>query len=146
MTKAGRYLARRPHSISELRTKLVPIGDPEAIEAALARLEELDLLDDAAFARQWIEERSVRKGHRALMSELGAKGIDREIAEAAWAEAAPDELSVATELAARYVRRVMSKPLGKQAAAIGQMLARRGYDYEVCQAATVAVLPPEGWD
>jgi regulatory protein len=146
MMKAGRYLARRPHSVSELRTKLAPIDDAEAVEAALIRLEELDLLDDAAFARQWIEERSTRRGHRALMSELSSKGVGREIAEQAWAETAPDELTVATELAVRYLRRVMSKPLGKQAAAIQQMLQRRGYGYEIAEQATRTVLPPEGWD
>ena len=106
------------------------------------------MVDDAEFARQWIEERSARKklSARALVYELRGKGVAADVAEAALAGAGVDETAQATELATRYVRRVASKPLAEQFTRIQQMLSRRGYSYEVAEAAARAVLPPAGWD
>lgn len=149
MARAGRLLATRPRSEAELSRRLADAGfEPDAVDAVLARLRELGLVDDAGFALQWIHERSARKklSPRALMHELRAKGIDAGVAEDALARAGLDETAQATELAARYVRRVASKPLREQAAGIQQMLARRGYSFETAEAAARAVLPPEGWD
>jgi regulatory protein len=143
--RAGRFLAARPHSEHELRAKLEPL-DPEVMERVMERLAEWRLLNDEAFARQWVAERSVKKGERALRHELVAKGIPGHIIEEVMAEAEESELTRATALAAGYVRRVASKPLERQAGAICQMLVRRGFSYDLAREATTAVLPPEGWD
>jgi regulatory protein len=145
METAGRFLARRPHARAELRTKLAR-SHPEGADRAVARLTELGLLDDHDFARQWVEERSSRRGVQALLAELEAKGVDREVAVAAVAEVEGSEEARAQDLASRHLAKVMAKPLAKQAASIQSMLLRRGYSPEVAQAATRAVLPPEGWD
>lgn len=149
MTRAGRLLATRPRSEAELSKRLLDAGfEPSVVEGVLARLRTLGLVDDAEFALQWVQERSARKklSSRALVHELTGKGVARDVAEAALATAALNEVAQATDLAARYVRRVASKPLAEQATRIQQMLARRGYSYEVSEAAVKAVLPPEGWD
>lgn len=149
MARAGRLLASRPRSEAELSERLADAGfEPGVVDATLARLRTLGLVDDAAFALQWVQERSARKrlSARALAHELHGKGIAREVAEAAIARAGLDELATATELAARYVRRVASKPLPEQATRIERMLARRGYSLEICEAAVKAVLPPDDWD
>jgi regulatory protein len=143
MSRAGRVLARRPHSRAELAKKL---GDSSQVGPVLDRLTELRLLDDADFARRWVEERSSRRGRRALLHELYSKGIDREVAEAAVERVGVDEESGAQDLAARYLRRVASKPPKAQAASMQAMLLRRGYSYEAIQKAIASVLPPEGWD
>lgn len=143
--RAGRFLAARPHSEHELRTKLGPL-EPAVEEAVFARLEEWRLLDDEGFARQWVAERSSKKGERALRAELRGKGIEDDVISSVLAGGEEAELERATGLAAGYVRRVASKPLAKQAGALCQMLVRRGFSYEVAQEATKAVLPPEGWD
>ena len=54
---------------------------PEAIDAAIARLAELELLDDAAFARYWVENRVAYRprGAGALRDELRRKGIDADV-------------------------------------------------------------------
>ncbi|HYO61163.1 MAG TPA: regulatory protein RecX [Actinomycetota bacterium] len=149
MARAGRLLASRPRSEAELTKRLADAGfEPEVVAVALERLKALGLVDDAEFALQWVRERSDRKklSARALAHELHSKGVSREVAESALAQAGLDEVAQATDLAARYVRRVASKPLREQATRIQQMLARRGYSYEITEAATRAVLPPEGWD
>lgn len=149
MTKAGRMLARRPHSVSEVRDKLWTAGAlDEDIERTLARLTELGLLDDAAFARQWVDERSRNKGlaGAALLNELRTKGVDAEVARAAVEEANLDEESQARELAGKYLRRVSGKPPLVQAQRIQAMLLRKGFSMEAAVGGARAVLPPEGWD
>lgn len=145
MNRAGLILAGRPHASRELRDKLGR-KDPEVTQRVIDRLTELGLLDDEDFARRWVEERSSRRGSRALLQELTSKGVDREIAQVTIDTAALDEEASAVDLASRFAGRVASKPLAKQAAAIQAMLVRRGYPYDVAAAATRKVLPPEGWD
>lgn len=149
MAKAGRILARRPHSAQEVRDKLWAGGvSEEDIARTIARLTELKLLDDLEFARQWVDERSRRKGlaAAALLRELEDKGVDPEVAQRAIDEAGLDEEARARALAAGYVGRVAAKPLLVQAQRVQAMLLRRGFSTEVAVAATRAVLPPEGWD
>lgn len=149
MARAGRLLTTRPRTEKELSDRLSDAGfDPAVVSASLDRLRALRLVDDHEFAVQWVTERATRKklSRRVLLHELRGKGIPPDVAEAALAAAGVDEEAQATELAARYVRRLASKPLAEQFTKILQMLARRGYAYDVAEAAARAVLPPEGWD
>ena len=149
MERAGHLLASRPRSTKEMSDRLSTAGFPaEVVDHTIERLTELDLLDDDAFARQWVEERSRRKalGPRALMAELALKGIDPDIAREAVEAVSDDELERATELASRSLRKVARHPLPVQATRLQQMLTRRGYPYEIAEQAVKAVLPPEGWD
>ncbi len=147
MEKAGRALARRPHSRRELEQKLRAGGfEPDIVARALGRLEALGLIDDLVFARQWVEERGRRKGAGLLRAELAGKGVPREVADQALADVGLDEESAAVALAAGWVRRVVNRPIAEQAQRIRQMLVRRGYSPEVAEEAARAVLPPEGWD
>ena len=149
MARAGRLLASRPRTEKELADRLGDAGfEPAVVAAVLDRLRKLGLVNDEDFAVQWVEERAARKrlSGRVLLHELRGKGVAPEVAEAALARAGLDEEAQAVELAARYGRRVATKPLRDQFTRIQQMLARRGYSYEVAEAAARKVLPPEGWD
>lgn len=149
MSRAGALLTRRARSEHELGERLAGSGfAPEVVEAALARLRELRLVDDLDFATRWVEERSGRKalGPGALRTELAAKGVDPVTIETALEAVAGDEEARATDLAATLVRRVARKPLAAQASSLWQMLRRKGYSAEACEAAVKAVMPPEGWD
>lgn len=82
---ALRMLEARPRSVAEIRDKLRRKEfEPEAIERTLDRLNTLGLIDDADFARRWVENRMLMnpRGKGALRNELRRKGIDRDIAEA----------------------------------------------------------------
>ncbi|HVF53763.1 MAG TPA: regulatory protein RecX [Actinomycetota bacterium] len=153
LEKAGRLLSVRPRTEHELRIKLTVFGaEADVIEATIARLHELRLIDDVAFARQWVEERRGRKSRStaALIAELGSKGIDRATAEEAlsWAERheGPDDLTVATELASGRASRWSHLPVQEQGVKIYALLLRRGFEADIAKEATRAVLPPEGWD
>lgn len=80
---ALRYLSNRAHSTKELEMKLKRKYCDEAVEYALAKCEELGLLDDERFAEMLSEELSSRKKYapKRIISELTARGIKREIAE-----------------------------------------------------------------
>jgi regulatory protein len=148
LAKAGRLLARRPHSAAELQERLAAAGfEPAAIEGALRRLTELGLVDDGAFADAWIEHRAGRGlSGSAIRRELGARGVDAAVAEEALERAGLDDGARARGLAAAWVARVARLPLERQAARLQGMLLRRGFEPEVAEAATRAVLPPAGWD
>ncbi len=78
---ALRLLALRPRAERELRQRLARRGfESEEIEGALRRLTELRLVDDAAFARFWVEQRDAFRpsGRRRLEAELRGKGVARE--------------------------------------------------------------------
>lgn len=81
---AFRFLGRRHHSTSELRTKLIKKKYlKEVIDNVLSDLTNRNLLDDEKFANEFIEEKSTRKkiGKNKLKAELFKKGIDRKIIE-----------------------------------------------------------------
>jgi regulatory protein len=79
---AVRYLGARPRSILEVRRHLTKKRyDEKQVAGALTRLRDLGYIDDAAFARYWLEQRRRfrPKGEYALRSELRAKGVDAAI-------------------------------------------------------------------
>ena len=84
MSTALRYLSSRPRSEREVRRRLERAYDSPAVEHALERLRELDLLDDAAFARAWSRSRADHRPRSAAMirRELQAKGVERDVAAA----------------------------------------------------------------
>jgi regulatory protein len=147
MRGAGRLLAVRARSRGELRERLAAAGHARpVVERVLARVEALGLVDDRAFARQWVTERGRRGLSRAaLVRELVAKGVDRDVAEAA-ADAGVDDDQRAADLAARRLARMGHLPLRTQAARLHGALLRRGFSEEVAEATVRSVLPPDGWD
>ncbi len=84
--QALRLLDRRPHSVAELRDKLRVRDFPVAvIGEVLADLQRVGLLDDAAFAKAYVEYRrsgGTPMGRTRIVAELRRRGIAAEMAEA----------------------------------------------------------------
>jgi len=74
---AADLLSRRPWTCAELTARLRRRGAPEAVAAAVvADLTARGHLDDARFARQWVEARSSRGyGPARLAAELRVRGV-----------------------------------------------------------------------
>ena len=132
------FLGYRPRSEKEVRDRLRQGGyEQDAIDHAISRLHEWRYLDDADFARRWVENRAAHRprGKRLLQQELRHKGIDTEMAREAIDDADLDETGAAEELA----RRRLPAYAGDDEAAIrrrlGAYLARRGYGYDVIRIA-----------
>jgi regulatory protein len=131
--RALKLLSSRPRSEDEIRRKLREhkVAD-ETIEAVLAHLRRAGLVDDAAFANYWVENRVAfrPRSQRMLKAELKRKGVG----EAALAHAltTTNDAEAAYALAAKRVR---SAKLAEAAypdfrRRLGDYLARRGFDYE----------------
>jgi len=139
--KALSFLSIRPRSEWEVRQNLRKADyETGAIDRVVERLRGVNLIDDAAFARYWIDNRTQfrPKGQLALRQELRRKGIEPDVIDAALGEvSAGDEqaaLQAALTKADRY--RNLSRP--EFAQKLGAHLARRGFDYETVRAAVQA--------
>ena len=87
-------LTGRARTRAELAKKLAQRNVPDEIATRLLdRFVEVGLIDDEAFAREWIAQRQAGKGlaRRALSQELHRKGIDSEVAAEALADIEPDD-------------------------------------------------------
>jgi len=83
---AARLLEARPRAEAEVRRRLRDAGyRPELVDGAVERLLALGYLDDAAFARAWVEsrDRAHPRGARALRDELRRKGVAAGVVEEA---------------------------------------------------------------
>lgn len=135
-------LALRDHAAGELYQKLCRKFDPHSAAAAVARAEELGLLNDADFARRRAAElMRKRKSRREVEQDLAAKGIDRDTAaqvlEELYApEDGPDpEVAAACALVQRQYARKLAEGKRPQVMAA---LARRGFSYAVIRTALEA--------
>lgn len=81
-------VAARSLPEKKLRERLAARYDEGEVETALARLRELGLANDVAWAERYVRDRFERlgKGRHRIRSELAARGIDAEAVEAALAE------------------------------------------------------------
>jgi regulatory protein len=120
-----------PRSRAQLAAVLARKSVPdEAATAVLDRLTEVGLIDDAAFARAWVESRQRGRGlsRRALAHELHARGVPAPERDAALGTI--DESSEA-DAARRLVQRKIASTRGLDPAVrsrrLAGLLARKGY-------------------
>lgn len=130
---ALRLLAIRPRSIREMRDRLQSKGyERPVIEATVAELCELGLLDDRKFAAQWVESRMALRpmGPSRLRAELLTKGVDRGIVEATLSKysAETDERSEALALARKKIRTLQGLESGPARRRLAGFLGRRGFE------------------
>lgn len=139
LDRAVAALASRAHSKHELEQKLLRAGyRPCTVEMVLYKLETEGFLDDADFARQWVEARTTRKlGTRRIAQELRHKGVSADEAEAALAQVDEEEqLAAATALVEKALARAKpGEDPRKVANRITGMLARRGYGWDIARQA-----------
>lgn len=135
-----RQLTAAPKSRRQLEEKMAARNVPEEVAAAvLDRFEEVQLVDDSAFAQMWVRSRQRSRGlaRGALRRELQQKGITGDQAEAALEEVTEDqEREAARELIHRKLRG-RPVPAGdspedrterdKHVRRLAGMLARKGY-------------------
>lgn len=147
---AAAYLGARPRTRWEVARRLRRAGAADdVIDATADRLAEMGLLDDAAFARWWGEQRDRHgpRGQRMIEAELRQHGVPREVIEAYRAEHADPERRPedehlpgteperAADALARHLRGrpVPSEPKGLQR--LGMYLVRRGFAPDTARAA-----------
>lgn len=139
LDRAVGYLAARARSRKEIEDKLLRAGyRPSTVEMVLYKLQRENLLDDADFARQWVESRSTHKlGRNRIAQELRRKGVSQEEAEEALAIIEDDDqLAGAIALAEKAAARIKpGEDIRKASNRIAGMLARRGYSWDIAKEA-----------
>lgn len=123
------YIAIRPRSAWEVEDYLRrKKAEPELAASIINKLEKLDLINDEAFARAWIENRKLLspRSHRKLVAELKAKRV-------------PDSVITKvvqkdTEEERETLRLLVAKKRGqssyKDDLKLAQYLARQGFNYD----------------
>jgi len=145
-----RLLTGRPRTRTELADAMRRHGIPdEAATAVLARLADVGLIDDAAFARAWVESRHHSRGlaRRALSAELKRRGVDGQDIEAAVSALDPaDELATARQLVDKAMRASRGKPVLVRMRRLVGLLARKGYPAPVAYRIVREAIEQEGLD
>ena len=149
MDAAAAFLAVRPRSVAETRRRLRHLGYREAlVEQVVTHLVEMGYLDDAAFARAWLEsrDRARPRGEAALRRELTLKGVAHDVVADALEErdalaerdhvsaSRPADLAAAGRLLERKATALSREPdQRKRHAKAYALLARNGFDPEICR-------------
>jgi regulatory protein len=126
-----RLLTAAPRTQAELATALRRRGVPDdAAQAVLERFAEVKLIDDAMFARAWVESRHHSRGlaGRALSAELRRRGVAQDDIASALEELDPEqELATARGLVDRRLPGTRGQPGPARMRRLTGMLARKGY-------------------
>ena len=134
---ALRFIEYRPRSSTETRQHLLKKDYPEdVVDRVIERLTAVELLNDAAFARYWVEQRQTFKprSQLAIQQELRQKGLDRQTIDAALETV--DEQAAAAKAAEAKARRWQDLPQEEFFKKVGGFLQRRGFSYEIVKEVT----------
>lgn len=128
---ALRKLAAAPQTRAQLDDAMARRGVPEEVrDRVLDRFNDVGLIDDAMFARMWVESRHAGRGlaKKALAHELRRRGVDSALVDEAVAELGPDqEENTARALVARKLPSTRGLDAATRTRRLAGMLARKGY-------------------
>jgi regulatory protein len=126
-----RLLAVAPRTRAQLAQALRRHRTPaEAAETVLARFTDVGLIDDAAFARAWVESRHYSRGlsRRSLSAELRRQGVEtEEIREAVDTLDPEQEVATARHLVEQKMAGTRGQPPEVRVRRAAGTLARKGY-------------------
>jgi len=146
-----RLLTLAPRTRAQLAEALHKRGIPDEVAAdVLGRYADVGLIDDAAFARAWVESRHYSRGlaGRALSAELKQRGVAAEEIRAAIDEQlGPDaEVGAARGLVERKLAGTRGLPAEQRTRRLAGMLARKGYPAGLAFRVIREALEAEGTD
>lgn len=134
---ALRYIGIRPRTASQLEKYLSDKGFPVETAREIARRCEQDgYIDDATFAKQWVNERMRLKAKSGLVlrMELQMRGISRDLIELAMQQISrEDEVEAARKLAAKRIKRAALPLSWEEEQKLCQMLQRKGFSNAIIQ-------------
>ena len=151
--KALKLLKVQARTRDELAGRLMASGGhSRLVEAVLDRLEDLGLVDDKAFTRDYVSVR-LRKGQamEKIRRDLLAKGVSANdiedvLAESATEDPVGDELERATELACKKARTLTRFDRNTAYRRLSGFLFQRGFDAETVKQATLRAVEEAGID
>ena len=140
-----RMLELRPYARADLGRRLLRKGHPRvAVDVALERLLTLGLLDDGAYARNYVQTRAARgRGPSRLVHDLLAVGVQRSLIDRAvaaeWPEGS-DRTSMPQALVSKRAAQLGTLPKQTKRRRLLAYLARRGFSGREVSAMVESVL------
>jgi regulatory protein len=143
-------LSAAPKTRAQLDEAMRAKGVPDDVrDRVLSRFSDVGLIDDAMFARMWVESRHTGRGlaKKALAHELRRRGVDSAVVDQAVAELpAEQEESTARELVARRLGATRGLDAQRRTRRLAGMLARKGYPAGLAMRVIREALEAEGMD
>ena len=147
MEYAMKYLALKDRTVSEMQTYLDGKDFGEAdVDATVARLIELGMLNDARFAQRFVETRTASKpiSRRHLRDQLKSHGVGDADIEAALETLADDtEDENARAVAEKFMRQFRDLEPEKRRERVLSRLISRGFSYDAARKAYETALAEE---
>ena len=138
-----RRTSQRPQTEAEITAVLARRYDEEAVAEAVQRGRKARAIDDATFARMWVDDRGLKRGYgmTRLRDELRRRKVPEPLIEQALDTLSErDDFAAATELARK---RAAAFPASLEPPAVARrlagFLARRGYGPGLAQKVAVDV-------
>lgn len=114
------------------------------IERTVARLKELNYIDDLSYARAFVEHTSA-SGKRAILYKLKMKGISEEIINEVFEDISDeDQLENAVELLKKQLPKYSKYDDYEKKRRLNAFLARKGYEWDVISQAIDKVFSEDG--
>lgn len=137
MNRAVKLLAAKPRSVAELRTRLLEKlwTDGDIVDAVIEKLKEYNYLNDEQFARDVAVSKLRQKpqGRRRLQMSMSQKKLDKDVVDAAIAEAyekLPEEQLIAVAIEKRL--RLKGRPQTREELKrFHDHLLRQGFSYDL---------------
>lgn len=135
--RAIHFLSFRPRSVDEVVRHLTAKGYDEVLTGRIIdHLKQVQLVDDEAFARYWVEQRESFKPRSqiALRYELQKKGVSRPVIDEVVQQV--DEETTAQVLARQRSGRLAHLPYPEFRQKLGRYLQQRGFSYAIIEQVT----------
>lgn len=143
-------LSIAPQTRAQLDAAMAKKGVPDEVrDQILDRFTDVGLIDDATFARLWVESRHTGRGlaRRALGYELRKRGVTPQVADEALGALLPEqEEEMARELVARRLPGTRRLDPASRTRRLAGMLARKGYPAGLSLRVIREALATEGVD
>lgn len=147
MEYAMKYLTVKDRTVSEMQTYLDGKDFGEAdVDATIARLRELGLLNDARYAQRFVETRLATKpiSKRHLREQMKMHGLsDKDIDSALETVSSEDEADNADAVAEKFMRQFRTLEPEKRRERVLSRLIARGFPYDVARKAYEKALSTE---
>jgi SOS response regulatory protein OraA/RecX len=141
------YLTMAPRTKKQLLDKLVLRGySAEAIATALARMEEVGIVNDSEFAKLWVSARrnNAKLAPYAIKRELTLKGVEEDIIEDALSDITEESLFESARAIALNKIKIVKGDKNAKVSKIASAIARKGYSSSIAFAVAKEVVSEHG--